>query len=184
MKSIALATIASASAVVLVTGCDVLMPGEDETLATVEPATPAPPAAPEPSPEALATDFDSWTVVGEPEVQPESVMAPDGTMSADRLVLDAGEGVAKMIASEGSHVSVAVTLWSDVEQSVALQLVDWCATESAQLETLPLISTSQPETHELSMTFERADACPRFQIIKMDKAGEISAWNTQITNGS
>ena len=158
-----------------------IAPGE--TPAAPAPAAPEVPAsAPAPvlTKEQLATNFETWTLIGNAVVKDAAAAAPDGSMTADVLDLKNGEGVGFLDSNVGPEVSAAVMLWGQVGQNVTLQLVNWCRSDPSEVETLPVQLTETPTEYTLRRQFSKPEDCVRFQIVMMDAAGAVNSWNPRV----
>lgn len=129
-------------------------------------------------------DFEAWLLRGGERIDDAVAMAPDATMSADRIVLGeegvAGWRLADMAIEAGDTVTARVWLWNDEPTRVNLQLVRWCSDTPAEVGNNVVDVGADGQMYEVSHTFEHAHDCVRFQISGLQANSAVYAWNASV----
>lgn len=177
---------AALTALCLVTaGCNPAPATDGAAATSTTSATPAEPAAPKAdAAAAAATNFETWTPIAGVVVHDAAAEAPDGSKTADTFDAKPGDGVANLDQrplKAGEVVTAKVYLWGPENQAVGLQLVRWCSSTPAEVETFEAKLTPTPTEYTVTHTFTSAHDCLRFQMISTGLAGSFNAWNPRIT---
>ena len=136
-----------------------------------------------PTIDASARSFETWDPIGAPTVRDSAADAPDGSRSADTLVLKLNEGFGitnQTPVAAGETRSAKLMLWGTEGGVVALQIADWCDGMASEVKTVVVTLTGAPVETEISQTFANPDPCSRFQVISQSNDPiEVNVWNSR-----
>lgn len=172
--------------------CDRAGPGEQGTTAPVDP--PASDETASSAPPELAplwetypgrSDFEAWPPRGGAMAADSVEMAPDDSLSADRIDLGT-DGVIGVAFSDisvmpGDTFTARIWLRSENDMRINLQLVRWCSQTPAEVGAQVVSPTGEWAMYEISHTFENAHDCVRLQLSGMDPQSEVYAWNASVS---
>jgi hypothetical protein len=155
-------------------------------------SAPTPESAPAPTPSETKSSspafppgdsaFEKWVMVGAPVVHDAATAAPDGSQSADTVDMKINEGlqfVTKKPVAAGETRTSKIYLWGTPGKLVALQLVG-CSPVAADIETVNVELTGQPQEYSVSRQFAAKHDCTFFQfIMQSPKGGSVNTWGAR-----
>ncbi len=129
-------------------------------------------------------DFETWATEKGAEVLSGVAESPDGSASADLLILGEGGAIGKRFLDysvvAGDTYSAKLWMWSEQNSRVAVQLVRWCSNTAPEIETLTVTLSEEPALYELNKTFDYDHDCLRLQITGLTPEAKAMAWGYRL----
>lgn len=141
------------------------------------------------SPDLSGTDLELWSLIGQARTYDRARRAPDGTKTADRLDLEAGDGLWARTARPvraGDVVEFGLVMWGRGEPELALQVTGYCTVGPAEVATRRIKLTRTPQAYSVSHRFAHDHGCARVQLVLASADANVFAWRprTRIVPGA